>query len=143
MASPSIGKKMQKFEYKVDLIAGQLDDEDYYNEGDEDIYDIESYEYIKFKQSMKKGEDIKKLLKNELEDLKTINANELHEILIKNAPRYIVKNETEFYEKARKICENSFNIDFDERVFYIAKFLTEFDQRQNRSIFVKRLIQVA
>jgi len=43
------------------------------------------------------------LKKNELEDLDTLNVNELPKILKKNPPQYIVRNEEDFYKKARLI----------------------------------------
>jgi len=58
-----------------------------------------------------------KLHQNELEDLKNLTAKDLHQILIRTHPKYIVTNEEEFYSKARKICQNSFNLHQSEYPF--------------------------
>ena len=44
--------------------------------------------------------------------------------------------------KARVIWENGFNLPFKEKVDYFTRFLKQYNQSQNRSIFIKRLLQV-
>lgn len=82
------------------------------------------------------------LNKQELEDQEDINADELPNILSKSSPMFIIKNYEDFYAKSRIICENSFNLEYDERIDYFTRFFTEFNQSQNRSVFIKRYLQV-
>lgn len=60
---------------------------------------------------MDKFEEKKELMKNELEDLDTLKPEDLPKILSKHTPQYVVRNEEDFYKKARIICENSFNLE--------------------------------
>ena len=53
----------------------------------------------------------KQLSKNELEDQNQLKAKDLPQILAKHPPQYIVSNQEDFYDKARIICENSFNLE--------------------------------
>ena len=80
--------------------------------------------------------------KEELEDQDQLKPQDLPQILAKNPPVYLIRNYEDFYSKSRIICQNSFNLEFDEQVDYFTRFLNEFDQSQNRSVFVKRYMQV-
>jgi len=148
MASPSIGKKMQGFDYKIDMIANQMEHDNFskgIQDGQEETdayYDMQEYEYVKFRRSLSQHEEEHKLHRNEMEDLYDLNVEDLHNVLIKDPPKFIIKDYEDFYAKARTICENGFNLTEKECILYFMKFLIEFQHSQNRSIFIKRLLQV-
>ena len=104
-STPKLGKKLQNCEYKVDLIANQIEederldlddyyDEDYYNQP----YDIEDYDYEKFKEGLLNLKSKEVLQKGELEDLENLKATDLPKILAKISPQYLVRYEDDFYK---------------------------------------------